>query len=285
MILADIFVDLITKDSIDVGATLSTTIIANGVRGAISTSFMNPATPTGLTIGASQLAKRLDGIQIPGLFIPRSYPTRSFAFDHANILTTAEPVFTVSPSVISMGCFITFAPPNQGASSGLYDYITLIGFTGAYGAIQLNSGSGTPGGIYVVNIETNPGGTTTHSNAITITPGGTYWCTLKLDFTAGLAQLAVYETTGALVATASVAASTGDTVASCRIGNNEAGSATGYTSFIESVVFDQTIAAFPLGPGPRIKQLWQHGPLGLLVSIPFTPSSDPGIFQPNLAAY
>jgi flagellar hook assembly protein FlgD len=114
----------------------------------------------------------------------------------------------------------------------------------------LNGNDGQSGAAsYGVNIETDYNSTTTHSTFITVTPGGTYWYSLKADFAAGEAYLNIYSTTGTLVGSTTVQTRATGTAAFIEYGNNEAGTSPGTTTYFGDSLLAYTNPVFPLGPG------------------------------------
>jgi hypothetical protein len=247
-ITADVFIDMNVADA--VGTTLSRTIMANGTIGAYSGSWTgSPEPPTGFSVGP-HLHDRNAPVQIGSATYPPSYASKSMALDHAYSSRTETVSMPAGRRAVTIAGFITFGPANAGTSSKLFDYWVIQGgATGDFAALQLNNGRGGAG--YGVTIETNPGGVTTRSPYITITPGATYWCVLKGDFTTGIARLAVYEIANwSLVGSVTSSQSAGgENVGWIKIGNSEYGTAPGTTSYFENIVIDYTAAAFPLGPG------------------------------------
>jgi len=242
-----------------VGNTLTAAALGNGTRGNANLDGWGvaPDPPTGFTIGAHADNRALGGVVVvDAVEYGPSNASQSLAFDHTQNFTVVLTSLTAGKRRVTMAGWITFGPPQVAPGSAvLFDYLIVHGAaTGQYVCLQLLNGA-APGNTYGLNLETNPGGVTTHSAYITLVPGDTYWVTFQADFTGGTARLEVYST--AFVqggATASVAQTTGEDIQIIRIGNNEAGTAAA-TSYFENWLVDYTNAVFPLGPGrPSLRQ-------------------------------
>lgn len=274
MIYADIFLHMNTADANGTGMT--TTIAANGTAGGSVTFTANPSTPIpGLTIEAHRI-QRFDTVALinsvsgkAGVFGPNS-TTRAMKYNHnGNSGSTLEVDFAAwtnsgYPRCTAFG-YVTLGPINAGLSSALFDYLGIFGQTGLYAMFQLNNGNGQNPGDYFVNIETAPGGVTTHSKGIRVIPGGTYWFNLYADFNwkpgqtagvtvgkGGIAKLGIWQPfTGQCLGVAEVQtlATTDkvDTLGNSRIGNNEAGTDAN-SSYFEHIGYDIVNARFPILP-------------------------------------
>jgi hypothetical protein len=231
------------------GTTITSTILNNGNIGPDESWTITPATPTGLTIDDGIGPAPLESITVTGGGTFATNATfRSIAIDHThNFIFIDRSLSSRSIRLLSVAGWITVGVPDEGVSSELYDYWGIYGeITGEYVVMQLDSGRGGVG--YGINIETNPGGVTTHSAYITLTPGSTYWCALQADFTGGTARLNIYSTSGNLVGSVTLSQTTGENIEKLRIGQIEAGTAIG-TSYMKCVMLDYTNHVFPLGPG------------------------------------
>jgi hypothetical protein len=248
MITADIFIDLNTADVL--GTQLTGAIALAGSRGAVS-GTADSGTMTGCVLAASQ-STRLDGITVRtvGQF-PIGYATRAMKLDNANAAAAITVDVAVSVyKALSIGGFVTLGWANEGASGGIIELFGVFNQSGHFAVAQLNNGHGTPGGPYDINIESDPGGVTTHSSVITLVPGTQYWVTLKADFVSGVCQLAVYSTAGVLVGSVTSTVDPGGAfVTGVDIGNTQGNTfPTSTFTYWESFVIDVTSALFPLGP-------------------------------------
>ena len=250
-LIADVFIDMNVANAI--GTTLSVPMMTNGtVAVSAPTWEENPEPPTGFTLGA-HLHDRNGSVQIGSTIHPANHPSKSMALDHAYNFRIERIIVPIGHPAATIAGFITFGPPNAGSSSNLFDYWEIQGRrSGDFAVLQLDNGpAGANGAGYGLSIETDPDGITTHSPYIPISPGVTYWCVLKSDFTSGIARLAVYEIVNwTLVGSVTASQAAGnENIGWINIGNNEVGLAPGTTSYFENLVIDYTSAAFPLGPG------------------------------------
>jgi hypothetical protein len=94
---------------------------------------------------------------------------------------------------VSWGCYITIAPDGYYGMSSYFDMVVLWcnGGSGGFSCFQLQERN--PNSDSVINIETNPGGSTQHSAYYPIVPGLTYWCTLVGDLNTGLTSARLYD--------------------------------------------------------------------------------------------
>jgi hypothetical protein len=167
--------------------------------------------------------------------------THSMALNQVNSFTSIKGNPNASTSITIAG-WVTFGVPDVGGAQQVFDDVSVYGGDGHFFVMQNYNGS--EGSNYFVWIET--GSPTVHSPAILIPVGGTFWFNLKGDYVSGLAQLNLYDTNGNFFGSATTTmATTGTTVASVVIGNNEAGTAVGTTTY-EDVMMDTTNAQFPL---------------------------------------
>ena len=167
--------------------------------------------------------------------------------DHSHNFDYLSFQFKPGFRVVSTGMFIRFGPTDQGPASEIWDVIRVKDVFGRFVVLQLNNGAGGAG--YGVNLETNPGGVTTLSPLILITPGARYWCTMRADYTSGVSALAVYtDSTFALVGQLTLPQVTGQDLGEYQFGQGEEGFEPGTFSTFEHLVVDTTTAQFPLGP-------------------------------------
>jgi hypothetical protein len=154
------------------------------------------------------------------------------------------------PTVVFNGYFQPNAA-NAGVSGLNFDLV-YVADTGSSpnGFVTLQLQNGQCGGSgYGVVLEANPGGTTTRSSCIALTPGNTYQYSYLFDEVGGTAELAVYNagTCTQVGSTVTVAQITGNDIAIARWGNAEAGTSTGSNVFQNPMV-DWTNHTFPNCP-------------------------------------
>lgn len=243
---------LIDMNTSSPGTTLTTTILGNGTQGG--GNFVSPwalsATP-GMTVEAHQTGCTQGGtVRVNGTDFATSHTSQSIKYDHVGAPKTAGLSFNGGIRRASyLGC-ITFGPPDVGAgSAGLFDYVTFISASGGNVVVQLNNGNCGGSAVYGVNIETNPGGTTTHSSCITLTPGGTYWVMLQADYIGGTSSMDIYTTSFSLVGSVTSTQSTGADISVMRIGSNETSTSSGNFSYFENQLVQYSGGGvYPLGP-------------------------------------
>jgi hypothetical protein len=241
----DVYMDLASST---VGSNLSTSTLNAGTIGSPNSWFQlyeyNTSTTSlaGMTVQASHHSL-LAPVMVGATPYPSTHVTHSIALNNNYYYETAGATpYPSSYTAATVSGWVTFGPPAGGFST--YDYIFLIGkTTGSFIGMQLYSG--TLGSSYYVWIES--GSPTLHSTPIEITPGGTYWFSLKASWVTGVADLALYDTSGSLVATTTEAMPTGDTMGRILVGNNETG-AVAATSTFEDLMIDYSHAAWPLSP-------------------------------------
>lgn len=242
----------ITMNTSTIGSQITTSTLTAGTVASTSNANWSWAitSTTAMSIGTSS-----HSLMVPIIVSSTTYPTstvsRTIAYNHNFADQTAQLTLPTGHNAATVAGWVTFGPPNVGASSSLFDYVLILGaLDGRYAALQLSNGNGVPGGAYTIKIETNPGGAVQRStSSITVVPSSTYWFSLKGDYTAGIASLALYNTSGTQVGnTVTTTMATGENAGTIFLGNNESGTASS-TSYFENVVVDTTNAAFPLGPG------------------------------------
>jgi len=166
---------------------------------------------------------------------------KRLALVNSNAATYATGSIPSGHKTLTTAGFITLGAP--AGDFDIYDLITIGGAsTGSYAIIQLFNGN-----PYSINIETNPGGVTTHSDSITVSQGSTLWYSFHPNYTTGIGTIQLFS--GAtLVATVSFSmANTAEDAGFLRIGNAESGNGTG-TNYFENWIVDFTNAIQPLGP-------------------------------------
>lgn len=251
MLIADALIDMNTADAN--GTTLTTTILNNGIQAGQAYGVWSiVGTASSLKIGASSGSgsDRLDDLtlRVNGTAFLKASTHRPIQYDHVVAATYVMYSFAGNRFAASVGGYITFGAANAGASGVLFDLVRLDNLSGDYCALQLNNGN-APGTTYGVNLETNPGGVTTHSSYLTVTPGSTHLFSLFFDSFNATATLKLWDITGVtLELNVTGATNSGHTaLATLRIGNAEAGTSTGTTKF-ENLYVDVTKAQNPLGP-------------------------------------
>ncbi|MDE2038345.1 MAG: peptidoglycan-binding protein, partial [Patescibacteria group bacterium] len=246
---ADIFLTMATSTP---GTPLTIPILDDGTIGyphwfQLESDGTTGVTSTpGLTVATSQHALP-SSVEVGTTAYASTTATQSIALNDTYYYETAESYLPAGHPSATISGWLTVGPANAGVNGMTFDYAFIFGTTtGHFAGLQLRNGSPS----YYVWIET--GSPTLHSASIAVTPGGTYWFTLKADYAAGSARLAIFDTSGNQVgSTVSVAMPTGDTIGSMLIGNNEVGTSTSSTYF-EDFMADFTHAAFPLGPTSRL---------------------------------
>jgi len=183
-------------------------------------------------------------------------PTQSLAQD--NTFAGGNPeisiaTFTTSATIAVISGFMTPGPLNGtvGQTGSLFDAVVILGNTALYAVVQLDSGSSglSCGNIYAYTIETGPT-SVTHSGCITVTSQVRIWYTMKFDMTSNkLASLNIYAVNGRtftqIGSTVTIALANTDTLSQIWVGNHEAGTSAGQTTYIEDLMVDYTNHVFP----------------------------------------
>lgn len=256
---ADGFVDMYGQT---VGAQISADVVALGTLGQNQWTLDNAT--SAFTVAANQV-NRPTAVTCAGITSAAGINDKALAFLHTSqsqgILTTA--LDTGKTSVVISG-WITLGPGVGG--SILVDYMGLNGNGGRYASVQLNTGGGGSAytgdpGTYGLELETNPGGVTTHtvaggggtgnSGTLTLSSGTTYWCTLQVIYGTGIATLKVYDTSSSLLGTVtSLTIGVGtDTSGQADFGvGAHATTFAGKTSYLQGIIIDSTNASYPRLP-------------------------------------
>lgn len=270
MIYADIFVDL--------GAGTADTTVPTAVNMAANThgtynTYTMVSSAGGMTIESPTHLRRYDTVCIPGYAFGPNYASKALKYLHTTSNLTSVELDLIESANRSQGTFfgeLTIGPANAGASSALFDLLVVYsGWQSIFTAVQLNNGNGVSPGDYYLCLETNPGGVTTKTGNIRVTPGGTYWFNLYVDYnlapgrtanttaaTGGCAKLALFhphtgQLLGQITAPLLKRAATADkcdTLNRIRIGNNETGTSSGAISYFKYIGLDTTRAQFPILP-------------------------------------
>lgn len=254
----DVYMDCNTSSA---GTALTTTILNNCTQGRTANAgTWSLSSSHGMTIEAHQTdcAMQAD-VSVLGTNFPTSSSTKSIRFDHAKTQKTMELTFPSRFFTMTVaGCLISGVASVSPGSEALYDFVSIFGAaTGSFAVMQLNNGDCGGGGTYALNIETNPGGVTTHSSCITISRNTAYWYSLTADFLSGTASLYIYTSSGTLVGSTTSTMQTADFIGWVRIGQNQTGSSSGNYSYFENTTFSyKGQAPVPVGPstfnGPPI---------------------------------
>lgn len=257
MIIADFLVDMNTADANDTALTVSILAAGTQVGQNSGTWTISPSPLTGLFI-SSHGQNRLDtvGLRGSGVQVATSATTRRMYIDHSiatpQIATYTFLAGTIAESQkVSVGLFITPGPADISPGGDLFNILGFNNALGHYASLQLKNGN-SGGGIYGLNIETDPAGTS-HSSYIAVTAGTTYWCTMLVDFAATVTTLKVYDVTGVtLIGTVSgTLHATASVVVNMKIGNGESTTQGTTKTYLEHITIDLQKATFPIGPtGP-----------------------------------
>jgi hypothetical protein len=167
--------------------------------------------------------------------------------------TTNNTLQTITNSpiqtIVSNG-FITFGAANAGGLGTTFDLINFFdNGSSPNGFVVLGFNNGNFGACgYCAYIESDPGGSTTYSPGIAVTPGSTYQFSLLDDEVGGTAKLTLYTPgTCSVVGSATVAQLTGNNIVNWRVGNAENGTSSGNTTF-QNLMLDWTNHTYPNCP-------------------------------------
>jgi hypothetical protein len=149
---------------------------------------------------------------------------------------------------LTVAGFVTFGQTDTGASAALYDVVQIQGsVTGQSVILQLDTKQVSGANHYDVNIETNPGGVTTHSSHINVAKDTTYWFSLRWS-NGGTASLKLFETsTWTEIGSVTSSQTTGEDIGPVNFGHGEGGTQSTFM-YLENIVFDYTNFVQPLGP-------------------------------------
>lgn len=225
-------------------ATPATTANMNsGTVGVTGTwGAFTPATPTGFNL-VSGSQRLLSNAYVNGA----TYAAGNTNNNRIGVTNSSGTVYAqLTPpqrsQIVTVSGWFTAGAPSNG--NQLYD---LVGFggatTGGFSIFQLRNLIAN----YSVNIESDPGGVTTHSTDIVITQGSTYWFSFRCNWVAGTCDLYIYTTAGVLVGNVSSTQRSGEFISNLRIGNAEVGNGTG-TNYFENVLINWFTAPQPMGP-------------------------------------
>lgn len=208
------------------------------------------------TFGASQVGT------LPATVTVNGGPTHTCGFatqslalnESGNQNNSAWSILTPASghNIIVVSGWVANLPPNQGGNGSLWDLVKLDTGAGAEAIIQLVSGTDQPQSnckAYGIEIEKTSGGTG-HSPCITVSPGGTYFYSFKVDFSSNsLASLNLYTTNGAVFtqvgSTVTTTLGTTGNITIIFYGNVEFGTAPGNTMYFQNMMIDYTNLAYP----------------------------------------
>ncbi len=227
------------------GTQLTTTTLGNGSMGALS-GWSLTGTSSSMTVGNHQSGCNLGiAVTVNGGTYTSASPSESFALNNSSNFSYWMANTSSGHTKISIGwCEVFGAIPT---ATNLMDMVRVDATSGFAAIAQLRPGSG-PG---CLNIEASG---VVHSPCITLSNGGTYWCSLFVDTAAGNSQLACYQPTAPFTqvgstVTRSFTPGIGN-ILRVLVGNAETGTAAGTTTYFENMIFAyDSKAVFPLGVG------------------------------------
>jgi hypothetical protein len=180
--------------------------------------------------------------------ISASAPFKTIGVNHAfNSMYFEQDLSQFAKRICTVAGVVYVDFPDQGGSGSLWDLYGFFGsISGEFAMMQFATGSGSGQG-YGFEIETNPGGVTTHSSTITVTTGALYWFSFTCNYTSGTASLYIYNYPAmTLVGSVTKAQTTGEDIGHTRAGNGEVAVATGTHKSYFWAGLDWTSAVSPL---------------------------------------
>lgn len=255
----DCVVGMMTPEADDVSADGTTSILTTQIMrasnigpqdrlGTTSAFTLTPASPTGLTKAALRTGQApfvLTRVRSTGL-VPQNAPFKTIRVYHGNnFIYYEQDLSNLNLFQCTMAGPLLMGVPDEGVSPQLHDYWGFFGqVTGEFCVMQLGFTN------LDMRLEVNPGGVTTHSGPIALTPDTLYWCCFRCDYIVGVAQLAAY-TYPAMVLVGSVSVTMshggGEFLGHTRQGNGEVGIDANHSSYFWCGL-DWTDAPFPLLP-------------------------------------
>ena len=238
---------LIDMNGSPVGTPATPAIMRAGTQGFAGVNWEINDSVAALKVGPQRF--NLPGpVKIGSTVYPANYPHQSLAYDTSYSFNDFRAFFPDNNlRAVTTAGFITVGIPDDDSGS-VSDLVRISGPNGAYAIMQLNNGNG-PG--YVLHIESDANGTL-RSTRIPVTPGGTYWYSLKADFGAGRAYLNIYNTpTFNLVGSVTLNTKTGSGLEYVQYGNGQEARSSGRGinfNYFENSLIDWTNAVFPLLP-------------------------------------
>ena len=167
----------ITMNGSPVGTAVNSTVMRTGTLGFTGGTWAINDSAVALSVGPGRF-NLPSPVRVGTAVYPVAYQTQSLAYDTFYNFNTMQANFPDNNiAAVSTGGFITFGIPDRGDSGSLSDLVRINLSSGAFAVFQLFNGN-APGDQYAVNIETDANGTV-HSAFITVTPGASYWYTLR----------------------------------------------------------------------------------------------------------
>jgi trimeric autotransporter adhesin len=254
----DIFLNL---NGMPPGTPVTTASLSAGTELAANYEGWASASPA-QTFSASQVALPAGIAVNNGSTHTCTYTTQSLAHSGSGSFTVSTlNLENKTPTQLVISGWIVNTPPNQGTRGYLYDLAQTVGNRSFAATVQIDSGTNQTQACssYGIEIESS-GGQTTHSPCnLAVSPGGTYFVQMHVNYTssgscnfgavnAPCAELNVYNTSGSSFTqvgnTVAVALGGIDTTAGFSLGNNEQGTFNG-TIYFQNWMIDYTNHQFP----------------------------------------
>lgn len=230
-----------------IGSAMTVAILTNGTTPKVQ-GLWSSSGSGGMGLGG-HTNNLLHPVLCNGTTFPVDFANQSLRITNTSTFRYAQFETTITSRKVTASGYIYLAPTNNSTTGGgLYDLVSIKGLnTGGFAIMQLNAnGSGSS---YYLNIESDPGGITTHSTHITVTPATWYWYSFKSDFTIGSNSLAIFDTSGNQVGSTVVSTNrSGEDIYPLRFGNAENGSSSGVNCFEHTMIAVGANAVQPLGP-------------------------------------
>ncbi len=213
------------------GGRLTLNIITNGSFGFPSIFTLTPASPTNLIIDRPTIAK-----QYP-VRVGRTNYEIADATHSLSIINSTNPVFfnlqVNDHRQLTAAGTLYVGVTNTSATTPLFDIVRIETLAGHFVILQFNKNSGN------ANLETDPGGVTTHTTGFTLSRNTTNrWCML-VDFENAIAKWKMIDITGATLVdeTASIHTTKAD-INNLKVGNVEFGTDPLTTNYIDHLMID-----------------------------------------------
>jgi hypothetical protein len=251
-----------------IGASvMSAGTIGTGITWQVGYPTPAPATAPGMTVGASHT--RLPGdVIVNGTTYPAGYSTQSIAYDNATSgFSAMQANIPTGHTAITVAGYITFPPADP--TGNVMDLVR-VDLSGHFCILQPNNSTfrngGNPNSPYGVHVHSDGNGTL-YSSDIQVTPGQTYWYSMKCDFGVRQGTLNMYDINGNLLGNVSVLLSAAGASRINRVlfGNIEIGKSPGNSTYFENTLIDYTNAAFPLVASPSSDSVPPNPPVNLRV--------------------
>jgi len=203
---------------------------------------------SGMTVGPHHMS--LPGpVMVGGTLYRAGYFTQSIAYDNSHNFSSVIANIPGNFTAVTTAGFITLGSPDSGFSGNVLDLVRIDNTDGHFAVLQLKNGNGNGLGTgYVIRLHSDGRGIII-SNSITVTPGVTYWYSIKADFAIGQSYLNLYDMRDKLVGSVTLPVVVGSYADKIYYGNEEVSKSPGHTTFFDDTLIDYTHAAFPLGPG------------------------------------